>query len=40
MGYLPALDESAIITREAELIAAKIGGVRDSYSSSSKRAGK
>jgi len=28
MGYLPALDESAIITREAELIAANIGGVR------------
>jgi hypothetical protein len=29
MGYLPALDETAIITREAELIAAKIGSVRD-----------
>jgi len=29
MGYFPVLDESAIITREAELIAANIGGIRD-----------
>jgi len=28
-GYMPALDDSAIITREAELIATRIGDVRD-----------